>query len=187
MSKPITKEVLESLGDYVPNPKSRKRTWRYSKPPVQRYCSYCSGPIPLESYVNKKTCSNSCRTTARRKDPKNREKILAMDAKRRAIHASGRYPPKRQTKTGKWADIYAWYTKTKDAPCTDCGNKFPPECMDWDHVRGTKIAQISRLMSKGDIEFVKMEMEKCELVCSNCHRTRSKNRAFAKSRYRAAA
>ena len=33
-------------------------------------------------------------------------------------------------------------------PCTDCGNKFPACCMDFDHVRGKKVASVSELLSR---------------------------------------
>jgi 5-methylcytosine-specific restriction endonuclease McrA len=62
-------------------------------------------------------------------------------------------------------------------PCIDCKNTFPPECMDFDHLRDKKflISALPRSMTK-----LKEEMEKCEIVCSNCHRIRTKKRQLAK-------
>ena len=66
-----------------------------------------------------------------------------------------------------------------DKPCKDCGGMFPPYVMDFDHVRGTKFSDISTLMSKGVREdLLRREMNKCELVCANCHRIRSYKRQF---------
>jgi hypothetical protein len=62
----------------------------------------------------------------------------------------------------------------KRQPCTDCGGRFPPFLMDFDHVRGTKLGIISR-MSTARMSWTKTlaEIEKCEVVCANCHRRRT--------------
>lgn len=63
----------------------------------------------------------------------------------------------------------------KANPCMDCNGVFPPECMDFDHKPGNvKLFDIS----KATCTVVKLlaEVEKCELVCANCHRIRTKNR-----------
>lgn len=60
----------------------------------------------------------------------------------------------------------------KDQPCLDCKNKFPPECMDFDHVRGKKFKVVSTLKTYS-LERILKEIEKCDLVCANCHRTRT--------------
>lgn len=62
--------------------------------------------------------------------------------------------------------------------CMDCGEHFidRPECLDFDHRPGTdKRFQIS----DGNCwawENVISEVEKCDVVCANCHRTRTVNR-----------
>lgn len=65
----------------------------------------------------------------------------------------------------------------KSVPCTDCGNSFPPECMDFDHLRDKKYG-ISAIVGGRVCGIREMweEIQKCEVVCSNCHRTRTKNR-----------
>ena len=68
----------------------------------------------------------------------------------------------------------------KRKPCTDCGNTFPTECMDFDHVNGDKRFLISQMAYWGR-ETILKEIAKCELVCSNCHRIRTKRRLDAVS------
>jgi hypothetical protein len=62
----------------------------------------------------------------------------------------------------------------KKEPCVDCGNKFPSCCMEFDHVpgRGKKIGHISDMMSYSK-EMLLLEIEKCDLICSNCHKIRT--------------
>lgn len=60
----------------------------------------------------------------------------------------------------------------------DCGQKFPPCAMDFDHRAGeTKIADIARLINNTvPWEKIEAEMAKCDLVCANCHRIRTSKR-----------
>lgn len=61
-----------------------------------------------------------------------------------------------------------------ERPCYDCGGMFPPEAMDWDHLTDKKFE-----VSKGlgiPWDEVRREIDKCQLVCSNCHRIRTANR-----------
>lgn len=66
----------------------------------------------------------------------------------------------------------------KDQSCFDCKNKFPTPCMDFDHIRGEKIFELSKAR-KYSYEVVRKEIAKCELVCANCHRIRTALRAAA--------
>lgn len=60
----------------------------------------------------------------------------------------------------------------KDRPCVDCDQKFHYCQMDFDHVRGEKIKNVSELRNYGGVV---VEVKKCEIVCANCHRERTKN------------
>ena len=64
----------------------------------------------------------------------------------------------------------------KRAPCSDCKRYYPAAAMDFDHVRGEKVARISKLVDNGMGSALLKELEKCELVCANCHRIRTHNR-----------
>lgn len=61
--------------------------------------------------------------------------------------------------------------KLKDKPCTDCKQRFHPWVMEWDHVRGEKELTLS-CVSVSE-ERRDKELEKTELVCSNCHAHRT--------------
>jgi hypothetical protein len=61
----------------------------------------------------------------------------------------------------------------KMAPCVDCGIQYPPYIMEWDHLPGkTKFLEVSK-MQQYKFERVLEEIAKCDLVCSNCHRSRT--------------
>lgn len=67
----------------------------------------------------------------------------------------------------------------KAVPCADCKNSFPPECMDFDHLDPSmKIDDIARMVSTStSVAKLQAEIDKCEVVCACCHRTRTKNRS----------
>ena len=60
----------------------------------------------------------------------------------------------------------------KSRPCSDCNNEYPPYVMQFDHIRGRKSFQISTGTSC-NLDRLKKEIEKCDVVCSNCHCTRT--------------
>ena len=55
-------------------------------------------------------------------------------------------------------------------PCLDCGKEYPHYVMEFDHVHGVKLSDISNLTT---ISKLRIEIPKCELVCANCHRERT--------------
>jgi hypothetical protein len=63
----------------------------------------------------------------------------------------------------------------KDAPCMDCGGRFHPAAMDFDHVRDDKNRDVAKIIDYSP-EIVAAEIAKCDLVCANCHRVRTFNR-----------
>ena len=68
--------------------------------------------------------------------------------------------------------------KLKEAPCLDCGQVFSPCCMDFDHVRGEKLLDISQMFTSSWTKVLE-EVAKCDLVCANCHRVRTSLRRVA--------
>jgi hypothetical protein len=57
-------------------------------------------------------------------------------------------------------------------PCVDCG-ETDPVVLEFDHVRGTKIAAVSALARNASIKTVVDEVAKCEVRCGNCHRRKT--------------
>ena len=67
-----------------------------------------------------------------------------------------------------------WINEFKRRPCADCGGEFPPYLMDFDHVSGEKLDDICGMrMRTVSREAIRVEIEKCEVVCANCHRART--------------
>lgn len=86
-----------------------------------------------------------------------------------------RYAAQRKYAKTRRQKYKAMVDRFKVNPCLDCGGHFHPECMDFDHVRGDKLFSISAGFNRSAEDFAD-ELDKCELVCANCHRTRIANR-----------
>ena len=79
------------------------------------------------------------------------------------------------------AAIQTYIRGIKEAlPCNDCGKNYPYYVMDFDHLE-RKENIISFLSASGRIGALKKEIEKCEIVCANCHRIRTHKRLQASS------
>lgn len=63
----------------------------------------------------------------------------------------------------------------ESTPCKDCSKKYPYYVMDFDH-QHSKEFLISKATDEGiSLEKIKKEIDKCEIVCANCHRIRTFN------------
>lgn len=66
-------------------------------------------------------------------------------------------------------------TDFKSKPCIDCKKSYPYYVMDLDHKNGKKLFNIGANLKSIKLEILLKELEKCEVVCSNCHRIRTHN------------
>jgi hypothetical protein len=64
----------------------------------------------------------------------------------------------------------------KQGPCMDCGETYPPWVMDFDHRDGKKKKFSISEANTVSKETIIKEIEKCDLVCANCHRQRTHDR-----------
>jgi len=63
--------------------------------------------------------------------------------------------------------------------CMDCGVKYPFYVLDLDHRDGsTKKFVPSQLSNNNSWKAMVEELEKCDVVCANCHRERTHSRGY---------
>lgn len=60
--------------------------------------------------------------------------------------------------------------------CTDCGYNQHPAALEFDHLPGSSKHKAVSLLLMGSLAKVFAEIDKCEVVCSNCHRIRTTER-----------
>lgn len=104
-----------------------------------------------------------------------REKIIAAQ-----------YEKNKKTRERNQKFIIAY---KKNHPCADCGHTHHFSCMEFDHQkhRGAKREAISVLVNNmASLKTLMAEIEKCDLVCANCHRVRTWKRLQAAKKKRRA-
>jgi hypothetical protein len=72
----------------------------------------------------------------------------------------------------------------KAKPCADCGMRYPPYVMDFDHREGeVKLFNVSawNVHRWVSVSMLLAEIAKCDLVCANCHRERTHQRRCRKA------
>ena len=88
---------------------------------------------------------------------------------------------KRRRENGTRAGNREWIESLKAVPCMDCKHTFPSCCMQFDHVRGKKVRDVSEMLWETR-EVLAAEVAKCEVVCANCHFIRTHERRIASGR-----
>jgi hypothetical protein len=122
-----------------------------------------------------------------------REKDWANNNRDRLNAGMRRYRARRYEEDGRWLDsgpkaraLKEWMVEIKSKPCHDCGGSFPVCCMDFDHRHGTaKEYNVGSMFAHHYArELIGKELEKCDLVCANCHRVRTRDRSIGKRKRR---
>lgn len=124
------------------------------------YCSACQQDKPQEDFCKdsrgRDGLSYACRTCSSDRARRYRDKRVAL------------------------------MRRHKERPCSDCEETWPAPAMHFDHVpnRGEKRAAVAALAKVGDIDIMLSEMDKCDVVCANCHAIRTKERGYAGGHFR---
>lgn len=82
----------------------------------------------------------------------------------------------RTDSTRKQCREYIKKLKTK-TPCADCGINYPYWIMQFDHLRDKEFT-IGLSGNHSSMTRVLEEIDKCEIVCANCHANRTHMRKF---------
>lgn len=130
-----------------------------------KICCTCKEPKNTEEFSFKKKAINlrqsyckECAKGHRKKQyEKNKEYYIAHAKKNNPI-----YYKEVKLKIKDYLDAH---------PCVDCGEK-DIVVLEFDHVRGKKLGNVSSLISRG-WRIVKEEIDKCDVRCSNCHRRKT--------------
>lgn len=65
----------------------------------------------------------------------------------------------------------------KKRPCEDCDIEYPYYVMDLDHRPDeVKLYEPHKLAVSVGMDTIKAELQKCDVVCANCHRLRTASR-----------
>lgn len=153
-----------------------------------RRCCFCFNLFPAtEEFFGAGRGQDGLKKRCKSCEGKTRERPLSGAARRKNL-------PTEQKKQARGSHLLAVRQKRRaqrrlkmirlqqqiklERGCVDCGYKDHAAALDFDHIptKGEKMGNVSRVASQGRIEIMLSEIEKCEVVCANCHRIRTYNR-----------
>ena len=131
-------------------------------------CSRCGEIKPLDAFTVKRpktgqrdTYCRPCRAEYGREHyEKNKARYLEVNGARR-----------RQVKLERMVWLVGYL---RAHPCADCG-EADPLVLEFDHLRDKRFG-IGQMLADRPWTDVLAEIEKCEVVCCNCHRRRTATR-----------
>lgn len=135
-------------------------------PQHTKVCPRCCQSLPLDNFGSNIGSSDGrdyyCRPCA--------------SAKQREYHARKIKEPGYLAKHNKRIAARARYKKAKAVAmygnaCYDCGETYPPYVMDFHH-EGDKEGNPSKFLGRNTLSKAIEELDKCILLCANCHRRR---------------
>jgi hypothetical protein len=82
----------------------------------------------------------------------------------------------------RWRHKADLLDQIRSVSCMDCGGRFAPCAMEFDHRDpGEKLFAVSQRIANLGWERLKAEVDKCDIVCTNCHRLRTFERRQRRS------
>lgn len=139
-----------------------------------KQCSRCKLDLPLTEFGKKGSfrqskCKKCQREYAKAHYKANRDKY---------IHKA------RTRNIAVIEENFALVLELKKVGCADCGITNPV-VLQFDHVTGTKVTNVSNMVARGwSADKILEEVKKCEVVCANCHLIRTAERASRVHRYK---
>lgn len=127
-----------------------------------KICSKCNKNLSLSKYNYKDKARDKLQAQCRK----------CSNAQVRK-HYRDNKPYYRKKNATRKTNIRELIIKLKDVPCKDCNRRFPHYVMDFDHLHNKKF-NLGKAAERGlSEEKIIEEANKCEIVCSNCHRERT--------------
>jgi len=130
-------------------------------------CYNCGVDIPSKLFGKYNRCRDCHNEKGRSWRSQNRERNNALHRLRRKA--------RKEEILLAYFDKADYIAKAKSKPCMDCGVEYPPYVMHFDHVRGEKSRILSH-MKTYSVGRIQQEIDKCDVVCSNCHAERTERR-----------
>ena len=128
---------------------------------THKVCTKCKEERPLESFHKNKSAPDG----------------LAYQCKACTYLRSSEWHQKNKTKRNKNLSTRNKQRKREAVEtfgnrCYDCGNTFPDCCFDFHHLDSDSKDMNPSAVLRLSKERIETELEKCVLLCANCHRIR---------------
>lgn len=125
-----------------------------------KVCKECKTYLPLAEFHPNKSCSDGVVGTCR----------VCTNRRKASWYARNRALRQERANRANQARKATWVAE-KGGKCHDCGGVFHQCVYDFHHIDGTKEVNPSKALT-WSAERARVELDKCVLLCSNCHRLR---------------
>lgn len=143
---------------------------------IKKICKCCGKQFTVtgRKIGRQKYCCRDCYITWWKTTGREQRNKTTREYRARKYRLEGRW----QDEGKKARELKVWMVELKSKPCTDCGQKFPICCMQFDHRKGTKKKYNvgSMFAHHYSRKLIEIELQKCDLVCANCHAIRTQKR-----------
>lgn len=107
---------------------------------------------------------------------RNKERLLAQRRERYKNNNESRDKALACGKRVRARNLEYLYKLLSSSKCLDC-DESDMLVLELDHCRGSKVKEVTSLANSAvSIQALKDEIDKCDIVCANCHRRRTFNR-----------
>lgn len=135
---------------------------------LQRFCNHCKRTLSIESFQFKDK-ANGIRRTKCAECQNEYSRSHYINNKEYYLNRN-RQQKKRNRQTVR--------EYKENSPCTDCKGNFPYYVMEFDHREPELKSFNIGKTDWGNMRPINAELEKCDLVCANCHKKRTHIRRF---------
>lgn len=133
---------------------------------VMKVCSVCALTKPISSFNRNAAAKDGLRTNCKGCQKIQRRGYYEANVDELRVKL-------RERKQAHYQEIRKFLDDLKSrTPCFDCGKNYPPYVMDFDHQKDKKF-NVAKAVTGISMATLLLEIEKCEIVCANCHRERT--------------
>lgn len=137
--------------------------------PAEKTFTLCSGRAALKSHeqilAEAAKCDVVCANCHRLRTRRRHREWLAS--------RTPAVSPRIEDQRARWRHRADLLDRLRSVPCADCRGTFAQCSMDFDHRdAATKVRSVTRMIH-GSIDRMMAEVDKCDIVCANCHRLRT--------------
>lgn len=122
-----------------------------------KICTKCNLEKPIEEFNN-----NQCKTDGKQSECKQCHRLLCNK-----YYQNNKQQYRNRSKVHR-LKIYQIVNNIKKSGCCKCGEK-DIACLDFHHINN-KIKSISSLIANENLDLINKEIQKCIILCANCHR-----------------
>lgn len=132
-----------------------------------KVCNHCLKEKPVKEFSWRWKALGKRQRTCR--DCQKKQKN-AWYKKNKETHKANVYQNKKaKIESGR---AYIWEHLSVNG-CIECGES-DPRVLEFDHVRGKKRSEVTRLVRDGySTDVIQKEIDKCVVICANCHKKKT--------------